>query len=162
MNNQRVFAATFENTAIGASAAPIMEIQVPANVIVEILRCWISAEVGATPTDEVVAIAIYGDATAGTGGTAMTEQALTPAGAQGASDVTALLEPTNAAVDNILYSDAFHLANGWLYLPVPEERIVTIGGNAEPGDNIGLEVSVAAAGDVNLSGGMIWNEIAAT
>jgi hypothetical protein len=160
MNAARIYSATFENTTIGTAAQSIMEVQVPDNTIITVLRAWLSAEQG-TAADEVIAISLYGNDAAATGGTGMVEQPLTPTAAQNASDCTALVEPTIGATPLILYSDAFHLQNGWLYLPIPEERIVVIGGNADPGDNVGLELAVASTATPNISGGMTWVETSA-
>ena len=161
MNSSRIYSATFENTTIGTAAQSIMEVQVPDNSVAVLLRAWISPQISASPADEIIAISIYGNDAAATGGTAMTEQPLTPAAAADPANSAALLEPTIGATPLILYSDAFHLQNGWLYLPVPEERPTFIGGNADPGDNFGLELAVASTATPSVSGGMIWLELSA-
>jgi hypothetical protein len=161
MNYGRVYSATFENVTIGATNQSIMELQVPDNTIITLLRAWLSADIGQAPPDEVIAVNIYGNDGPATSGTGMTEQPLTPAAAADASNVVAVLEGTIAATELDLYQDAYHLANGWLYLPVPDERIVIFGGNADPGDNIGLQLSVTSTATPNVSGGMIWLEISA-
>jgi hypothetical protein len=160
MNYGRIYSATFENTAIGTAAQSIMEVQVPDNSICVVLRAWVSPGIG-TPTDEVLAISLYGNDAVATSGTAMTEQPLTPAAAADPSNCVALLEPTIAATPLILYSDAYHAQNGWLYLPVPEERPTFIGGNADPGDNFGIELAVASTATPSVSGGIVWAEISA-
>jgi hypothetical protein len=162
MNYGRVYSATFENVTIGATNQSIMELQVPDNTIITLLRAWLSADIGQAPPDEVIAVNIYGNDAAGTtSGSTLTKQPLTPAAAADASNITAEQEPTIGATELDLYQDAYHLANGWLYLPVPDERIVIFGGNADPGDNIGLQLSVTSTATPNVSGGMIWLEISA-
>lgn len=161
MNSRRVYSATFENVTIGTTAQSIMECQLTTGEAAILLRAWISPAIG-TPVDEVIAISVYGNDAAATGGTAMTEQPLTPAAGISTSRVGALLEPTIGATPLLLYSDAFHLQNGWLYLPVPEERPVFFGGNSDPGDNFGLELAVASTATPAVSGGMIWEELSST
>lgn len=160
MNNGRIYSANFENVTIGTAIQSIIELQIPDNTIVTLYRAWLSPEIG-TAADEVIGVNVYGNDAAATGGAALVEQPLTPAATIDPSNVTSLGEPTIGATPVTLYADAFHLQNGWLYLPVPEERIVIIGGNADPGDNIGLELSVASTATPNISGGMTWTEISA-
>ncbi len=161
MNSRRIYVAGFENVTIGASAQSIMELQVPDNVIIQVLRAWLSPAITATPVDEVIGISYYGNNAPATSGSAMTEQPLTPIAAQNASDVVALIEPTIAASPLILYPDAYHLQNGWRLDPIPEEMSVFIGGNADPGDNVGLELAIGSTATPAISGGMIWEEISA-
>ena len=161
MNAGRIFVATFENVSIGTAAQSIMEVQVPDNTIIKVLRAWISPAITATPLDEVIAVNVYGNDAPATGGTGMTEQPLTPAAAADASNCTALLEPTIAATPLLLYNDAYHLQNGFVYPPIPEEMEVIFGGNSDPGDNVGLELAVASTATPSISGGIRWLEISA-
>jgi len=161
MNAARVYSASFENVTIGTAAQSIMEVQVPDNTIIKVVRAWLSPAITATPVDEVIAISLYGNDAAATAGTGMVEQPLTPAAAADASNCTALVEPTIGATPLILYSDGYHLQNGWLYAPIPEEMPMFIGGNADPGDNVGLELAVASTATPAISGGIIWIEISA-
>ena len=144
-----------EITQTVTAGGPLIELQVPANSIIEIIRAWCGPAEDATPIDEVQAIQIYGDATPGTAGVALTELSLQ--GGDPTSGVTALGGPTNAAFDAIYYADAFHLQNGWLYLPSPEERIRIVGGSSL--DNIGLGI-IASPTTADLTYGMVWGELA--
>lgn len=137
-------------------AGPLIELQIPTNSIIEIIRAWCGPGEDATPIDEVQDIQIYGDATPGTGGAALTKLALQ--GGDAVSGITALGGPTNAAFDAVYMADAFHLQNGWLYLPNPEERIRIVGGSTL--DNIGLALISLNAATADLSYGMIWGEMA--
>jgi len=161
MNTGRIYVATFENVTIGATAQSIMEVQVPDNTIIQILKAWLSPGITATPLDEVIAISLYGNDAAATGGSAMTEQPLTPAAAADASNCVALLEPTIGASPLILGGDAYHLQNKWEYPPIPDEMEVFIGGSADPGDNVGIELAVGSTATPALSGGIKWAEISA-
>lgn len=161
MNSSRIYSASFQNTTLGTAAQSIMEVQVPDNTVCVILRAWLGAARGANPASRGVGIALYGNDAVATAGTGMTEQPLTPAAAADPSNCTALLEPTIGATPLDLYSDSFHIQNGWLYLPVPEERPTFIGGNADPGDNFGIRLVTASAATWVSSGGIIWVELSA-
>jgi hypothetical protein len=160
VRSERIYVATFSNVTIGTAAQSIMELQVPDNTVIEILRAWLSPEIG-TAADEVIHVALYGNDAVATGGTAMTEQPLSPAAAADPSNVVGLLEPTIGATPLDLYDDAYHLQNPWIYPPIPEEMEVFIGGNADPGDNVGLRLVTASTATPNISGGIRWREISA-
>lgn len=138
------------------AAGVLIELQVPANSIIEIIRAWCGPGEDATPIDEVQDIQVYGDATPGTSGVALTERSLQ--GGDPTSGVVALGGPTNAAFDAIYMADAFHLQNGWLYLPNPEERIRIVGGSAL--DNVGLALVSFIPTTADLSYGIVWGEMA--
>lgn len=157
----RKYVATFSNVTLGTAAGSIMEIQVPDNTIIIPLRAWVGAAIGASPGDEGVDIALYGNDLVATGGTGMTEQPLTPAAAIDPSNCTALLEPVIAATPLDLFDDSYHIQNGWSYLPVPEEREEIIGGNVDPGDNLGIRLVTASIATFVASGGIRWVEISA-
>lgn len=160
MNSRRVYSATFENISQGTAAASIMELQVPANSIIKVLRAWLSPAIG-TPVDEVVAISVYSNDVAGASGTAITEQGLTPAAQADPTNCTAVYKPTIGATPFFLYRDGYHLQNGWLWVPIPEEMPILIGGNSDPGDVLGLELAIASTNTFSISGGFIWEEVSA-
>jgi hypothetical protein len=145
--------SAFEVSQTVTAAGVLVELQVPANTMIEIIRAWCGPAEDATPIDQVQDIQIYGDATAGTGGTALTEQSLQ---GDAASGVTALGGPTNTAFDAVYLADAFHLQNGWIYLPAPEERIRIVGGSSL--DNIGIAI-LASPTTMDITYGMIWGEL---
>ncbi len=161
MNTGRLYVAAFENVTIGTAAQSIMEIHVPDNTIIEVLHAWLSAAITATPLDEVIAISLYGNDASATGGTTPAVQPLSPAAAADASNCTFRLEGSIGATPVILHPDAYHLQNGWVYPPIPEAMIPFIGGNADPGDNVGLELAVASTATPAISGGIVWKEISA-
>jgi len=153
MRYNAIFSA-FELDQAVTTGDILVELQVPAGTTIEILRAWCSAATNLV--DDVQEIEIYGNDAVATGGTALTEQAI-----QGqddaASGVTALGGPTVGATPTTLYPDAFHLQNGWLYLPVPEERIRVVG--AATIDNVGVRFHVAPGASVTVSYGITWGEI---
>lgn len=72
-------------------------------------------------------------------------------GGTAATGITASAEGTDA---DILYPDSFSLLNGWLYVPVPEERIVIGAGGI-----IGLKLPAAPGSATTFSGGIIFSEV---
>lgn len=153
MRYNGIFVAQEKSQAI-TTADVLVELQVPAGTQIEIIRMWCGAAEGTDPVDEVQEIEIYGNDGVATGGTALTEQGLQ--GVDDTSGVTALGGPTIAATETSLYRDAFHLQNGWLYLPVPEERIRVVGGATI--DNVGFRFPVAPDASTTVSYGVIWGE----
>ena len=160
MNTSRMYVATFANVTIGTAAQSIMEVQVPDNTVIEVLEGWIGADIG-TPDDEGLDFVLYGNDAVATGGSAMTEQALNPVGAIDPSNCVELLEPTIAATPFDLYGKSSHIQNEWSWSPIPEIFIPFIGGNAEPGDNVGIRLRTASTGTPSVSGGLIWKELSA-
>jgi len=150
-----IYSATSDSDAF-AAAGSIIEVQVPANVQIEVLRAWVGPAEGTDPVNEVQEIALYVNDGVATAGTALTEQEL-----RGSTDATslcaALAAPTIAATPVDLIFDAFHVQNGWLYLPVPEERIRIAGGTTN--DNVGLRFPVAPDASMTVSYGIIWGEM---
>lgn len=154
----RVYTATFQSISFSVTDTTVMELQIPANVSITLLRAWIGAAEGATPLDKVQEIEIYGNDGPATAGSAMVEQEI-QGGGGASSTVVAVLDAVIAASANSLYRDAFHLSNGFLYIPVPEERIMMRGGSADPGDNLGIRFPVVLDQTTVLSGGMTWSEL---
>ncbi len=155
MRYNGIYAATRSSIALSATDV-LVELQVPVDVQIEIIRMWAGAAEGPVPVDEVQEIDIYGNDTSATGGVALTEQ-LIRGSADAASSVTTLGSPVIGITPTILYPDGFHLQNGWLYLPVPEERIRVAGGSAI--DNIGFRFPTAPDASITISYGVIWGEV---
>ncbi len=146
--------SAFELDQAITTADVLVELQVPAGTTIEILRAWCSA--ASNNVDDEQEIEIYGNDAAGTAGTALTEQPL-----QGqddaASGIVSLGGATIGATPTTLYPDTFHLKNGWLYLPVPEERIRVVGSATI--DNVGTRFHVAPGASVTVSYGITWGEV---
>jgi len=151
-----VYVATDPSRSYTADEIVLIELQVPANVQMELIRAWVGAAEGADPVAEVQEICLYKNDGPATGGTALAEQELQGSLAPAAS-VVAVANATVAATPVDLIYDAFHLQNGWLYLPLPEERPRIAGGTTD--DNIGIRLPVAPDAAIVLSVGMVWGEI---
>lgn len=152
MRPNGVYVASIDSDSYSTGIG-IVEIQAAANSIIEIWRAWVGPAEGATPVDEVQEVGIYRSDTAGTG-TAMTEQEL-----QGGGDATAAATAVSAVTiggtaENLIF-DAYHTQNGWLYLPIPEERVRGVSGGE---DNLGIWFPVAPDAAMTISAGIVWAE----
>ena len=140
-----------------AVAGPLIELQLPAsNYRIEILRAWIGAAEGAAPVDEIQPVELYINDVPSTSGAALTEQELRGNG-DANSGVPALGGGTIGATPVTVIPDAFHLQNGWLYLPVPEERLSVQAGASN--DNVGIRFASAPEVSIVITYGIIWGEV---
>ena len=154
MNYDRVVTAQMDNVAVSLVDDPIIELVMGANSNAEIIRVEIGAAQGATPLDEVQEFAMYTATAAGTGGTGLTETILQGGGTILGAATRNLTAPGAGLVE--IWQTGFHWQNGYLYLPVPEERIrITSGGQ----DVFGFYFPVAPDAATTFSATLIWGEI---
>jgi hypothetical protein len=153
-NYVRVVSAALESVSEADVDDPIIELTCPANAMIEIIRVEIGPAEGASPVDEVQELALWMGTIAGTGGSAMTETILRGDGTISGSALSSL---TALGTGNIIYATAYHTQNGWLYLPVPEERPQLIGG----GDDIfNLHFPTVPDAALVSSTTIVWGEVA--
>lgn len=156
MRYNGIFAAV-ESSQPYTTAAVLIALQVPADTQIEIIRAWCSAASNDPPLDEMQEIELYVNDANSTGGAALTE--FDVQGSDDVPSVTALggsTAITQGATPDVIYPDIFHLQNGWLYLPVPEERIRRVGATAS---EVGLKLAQAPNTSSTISYGMIWGEV---
>jgi hypothetical protein len=157
MNYNGVYMASHPSTSYSADEIVLMELQVPDNCQIELLRAWVGPAEGTDPVAEVQEICLYLNDGPATGGTGLTEQEVW--GTANAAALTVAVANATVAATPVDYAyDAFHAFNGWLYVPVPEERIRVVGGTTN--DNIGIRLPVAPDAAMVLSVGMVWGELA--
>lgn len=112
------------------------------------LTAQIVTQVTAFPTltsTAPVATSLIDQASKITGGTS---------GAAGTSGTNASAE--GAGTKTVLYSETFNLLNGWLYVPVPEERIVL---SASGSSGLGLYLATAPATGTLWSAEVVFREV---
>lgn len=148
--------SAIEPSSAYAGSGVLVELQVPSGVQIEIIRFWMGAAENASPIDEVQEIEFYGNDAAATGGSGMTELPI-QGGSDAGSAVTALTGPAIGATPTIMYRDAFHLQNGYLWLPQPEERIRVAGGAII--DNFGVSFPIAPDVSITVAWGITWGEL---
>ncbi len=154
MNYNGVYIAS--GAEVTMAAGTVIELQLPAGTLqIEILRAWISAAIGAAPVDLVQEIEMYTNDAVATSGTSVTARKI-----RGSDDattsVTILRTATIGGTPTEFYPDAFHQQNGWLFVPVPEERPRLVAGTTE--DNWGIRIPTLRGTPIN-SFGVIWGEL---
>ena len=150
-----VYVASEADASISTTGT-LMELQVPANVMIEVIRVWVGPSEGATPVEEIQEIELYLNNALATGGTGMTEQEIRGT-TDATSGVTALgAQPAIGTSPTVILRDGYHAFNGWLYLPVPDERIRILGAAASC---VGIQFPVAPDAAMNITYGMVWGEV---
>ena len=153
MNYDRVVAATMESQSVSTVDDPLIELSIPANGVAEIIRVEVGPSEGADPVDEVQEIALWMGTVAGSGGTALTERIVR---GEGTSVGAAVRNVSTIGTGNAFYRVAYHTQNGWLYLPVPEERpLLKAGGD----DIFAVYFPVAPDTAMTLSATIVWGEV---
>lgn len=134
-----------------AAADTLLELTAATDTGVDLIRAWVSPR-GAV-LDQIQEINIFVNDAAGTG-TSQTPEPLKPGyAAFGGTARDVITVEGTTPTDKI--EDGFHFQNGWLYLPVPEERIRIAGG-----DIMGIRFPVAPDAAMNIACGMIFGELA--
>lgn len=155
-------ARVYTGSVSGASfstAGSIIELQVPIDVGIELIRAWIQLGFNGIPLKEgVQPICIYGNDAPATAGNGLVEGKV-QGGGHVAPEVTGLTQATIGASPVDFYCDGFLLRDGWEYYPVPEERIWLRGNTTTSPDNIGLRFPVAPESLTFFSFGMTWAEL---
>jgi hypothetical protein len=135
------------HTATHSTAITILEITNSATEVVEILRAWVTQE-NVTATGQC-GIQILRKTVSITGST-VTVQSLSSGTASVSAQHTATGEGTDGAV---LIREGMNIVNGWLYLPVPEERITI-----PPSGMLALKFTTAPP-SASYSYGLVWQEL---
>ena len=155
MRYNGVYMVTSTVSQAHTTADVLIELQVPAATQIEIIRAWVSPDTGLT--DDIQEIEFYLNDAVSTGGTSGNERKIQGIGDANASTVALITNPTQGATPFTLLSDGFHLQQGWLYLPMEDERIRVAGGTAT--DNFGMKLAAAPAASITISYGIVWGEI---
>lgn len=145
-NYSGVYVARLDAVSIAHGRA-IVQINLAAGFIGEILRAWVSFSAATSVATEV---GISRRSTAGT------VTSFTPIKLQGGAATTATAG-VNASVDStqtdVLFREFCNQQGNWLYLPVPEERI-----SIPPSGRVALYFPTAPSA-VTVSAGIVWGEI---
>lgn len=144
------YSFSFDNQAV-STAITIIEVTAPSTAILEIIRAWVT--VGTSAVASAMNRVELLRKTATITGTA-TPPSIIPLAADGASGSTQKWKASAEGTDgNIVYPDNFNTLNGWLYFPVPEERVIV-----PPSGIIAIKFSGAPT-SANYSAGIIWREL---
>lgn len=104
-----------------STAITVLELTAPSSGMLEILRAWVVQS--SSTTSAMARIQILRKSATITG-TASPPSPVPHQIGQAASGITVKWKATAEGTDGVIpIDDAFNVLNGWLYLPVPEERI---------------------------------------
>ncbi len=155
MSYVRVASASLQSTALTLIDDPLVELLCPANVTIEVIRVEIGPAEEATPIDEIQPVALWKGTAVGSGGGAATERLITGSGTILGVVATNV---TTIGTGNEFYHSAYHTQNGWLYLPVPEERPQLVSGSD---DVFAVVFPTAPQVSITTSCTIVWGEIGA-
>lgn len=150
MNFSGVYVVLVEGTSVSV-AKTIAEVTAPADSAVTLLRAWVGQDV--SETSEALVVGITTKSAAGAG-TAFTPRKLNPRYAAAGSTARVADFTGEGTITEDLYREAFNILNGWLWLPVPEERITIAGG-----DIVGIRLRTAPAAALTISAGLVFAEL---
>lgn len=137
------------NSATVSTAITVMQLQAASGNPIVILRAWVTQESSTTSAQTGIQLLRK---TATITGSGATEVKLNPTSPT--ATATALHTATVEGTDgDILVEEGFNILNGWLYLPVPEERPVV-----DPSGFIALKFS-AAPSSATYDYGFVWMEL---
>lgn len=153
------YTAVFEDIAVTV-AQDLFEIAAPADacVVVHAVRMGQSSDAGDAQA-EMLSISMVrgeGTVTSGAGGAAVTPNPLEK-GFPAAGSVVERNNTTKMVIGTgalkVMLNEAFNVQVGWLYQPVPEERIVI-----SPSDRLTVELVAAPADSLTMSGQIVFEE----
>ena len=145
----RVYVTQTARFAVSSSIT-LLQIVASASAGLEIVRAWASQDSSTSSVQNHIAILRK------TGSATVTACVVTPLSpADAAALATAGGSATGEGTDGLtLIQDSFNILNGWLYLPVPEERIYV-----PPGSTIALKFMATPATSASFVAGFVFREI---
>ncbi len=151
----RVVSIAVSSQAEADTLDPIIELSVPANGFVDILRVEVGPHEGATAPNPTP-WAFYTATAAGTGGTALTSEAIVRG--DGTILTSGTRNLTAASATGYLQYDnpAINWTVGHLYLPIPAEMFRVVGGGQ---DFFGFLFTTAPSAAPTLSSKIIVGEV---
>jgi hypothetical protein len=143
------YSVSFQSQTI-STAITLLEIVAPSTAAIVLYRAWISAN---TTTAGAANIQILRKSATGT--SAATAPTPAPLDASAASGATIKWkESAEGTASNIIYDDWFRVDGGpWIWLPVPEERVIV-----PPSGIIALKFATAPASN-SFSCGIVYEEL---
>lgn len=127
MATANTYSATTSKTTF-ATAQTILQIAAPSAKALEIVRVSVDQETSTTSAQLGIQLYRGGAAMTWTSPVNVTPGKLNPSDAAAGATVTAWgTSASDGASPVVLYEDGFNVLSGFLYLPVPEERIAIAG-----------------------------------
>jgi len=141
------------NNVATSTAITVIQVAVPATTLIEITRAWATQSSGTTSAANRIQIVRK------TGAATVTSATPTPLGTNygaslcvGGTSLTGITATGEGTDGNVLVDEGFNVLNGWLYVPVLEERIIV-----RPSEIIGLKFP-AAPTNLTWNCGISWLE----
>lgn len=138
------------DTASGTTIVTLIEITSQAAKSMVLLRAWCSQRGSTTSAQQDIQITRKSAA-----GTNVTSPVANPVdvGDSAFAGTVRGMATTEGTLTTNMYSDSFNWVNGWIYLPVPEERIWIVGAGI-----IGLRLPTAPP-SLTINAGMTFGEV---
>lgn len=133
-----------------STAITVLELTAPSTASLELLKAWLSqSNILASTQARIRLLRKTGTIT----GTASPPSPVALGGDQAAGATAKWIATGEGTDGNVLIEDCFNYLNGWLWVPVPEERIII-----PPSGIIALKFP-AAPTSASWSFGLMWREI---
>jgi len=147
-NYTGIYLAQLAATSVSI-AKTLVQINAPADAPIELLRAWVSFN---SVTSTAIEIGIKRVSTAGTG-TSFTALLLRQGNAA-FGGTTTTDHTAEGTIGDVLMRSFVNYLNGFLYLPIPEERIII-----QPSGRLSLYLPTAPGAAVTISAGVIFAEL---
>jgi len=121
----RAYAIQVDGGSLTAAITTLIEFTAPATKTCIVTRAWVAQSSNTTSAQQRAQILRRSTASTNVG-TALTNPL--DAGDTAFGGTARALATVLGTAGAVLYADAFNWSNGWLWLPVPEERIIVPGG----------------------------------
>lgn len=153
----RVYTSVFQAVAVTA-AQDLLSLLASASVPLKLISARIgqSSDAG-DAQDELLRVRIRrGMTTVGSGGTTPAMNAVDPV-LGGTATATCRANDTTAASGGTIVEmleDTFNVRSGWIYMPVPEERII-----CAVSTRLAINLVAAPTDSLTMSGTIVWEEL---
>ncbi len=152
----RVYTVSFEDVAVAATQ-DLINLTATANMAFEVLRVEFGQRgLTAWEAKPIRFRRMPATVTAGSGGSAATPQPVNKNDA--AATVTARVNDTTAMTTNAtavtLFTRMFEFLNGFIWVPLPDERIVIA-----PSQGLAINLPTGPSGSTNMSGSLTFREL---
>lgn len=104
-----------------STSTNLLQVTAPSTMTLEIIRAWVMQSTSTTSAQtDIILVRKSATASAGSTATPVKLEVGDPAPTFTAMSAAG----TNGTDTDIVYGEGFNILNGWLYSPVPEERII--------------------------------------
>jgi glutamate dehydrogenase/leucine dehydrogenase len=133
----RTYSINLDRGSLTAAVTTLLEFTAPATKSLIVTRAWIAQNLNTTSAQ--IAIQLVRKSAAGTAvASGVLTNAPVDAGDSAFGGTSRQMCTALGTLTTVVYPDAFNFQNGWLWLPVPEERIIVPGAGI-----LGMHMAVA-------------------